>query len=68
MLTLDAVAARREFPHVVGTIDKAEVFADFAVLFMGKRAYGVICRGEFVGCCPSRKLAIAAGQRRAYGG
>jgi len=62
---LDGSAARAMFPKVVGTIAGAELHSGYAILDMGPGAFAIMCRGEFVGCCPTYSLAKRAGVRAA---
>jgi hypothetical protein len=62
---LNAADARAMFPTVVGQIAGAELHSGFAILDMGPHAFGVMCRGEFVGCCPTYGHAKRAGERAA---
>lgn len=57
--------ARGMFTNVVGTIERAELHSGFAILFMGANAFGVMVRGQMVGCCPTYSHAKRAGERRA---
>jgi len=66
-IQLNAADARKLFPRVVGTINGAHLHSGYAVLDMGPGAYGVMVRGEFVGCCPDYRHAMDAGARRANG-
>lgn len=65
IINLDAAAARAMFPDVVGTILGAELHSGFAILDMGRRAFGVMVGGKFVACCPTYRHAKRAGEREA---
>jgi hypothetical protein len=60
---LTAAEARAMFPAVVGTINGATLYSGFAVLDMGPKSFGVMVRGEFRACCPTKYHARRAGVR-----
>lgn len=59
---LDTVQARAAFPNIKGLdhVVSAERFGDhLAIVNMGRGAHAVILNGNWEGCCPSRKFAMA---------
>lgn len=62
---IDATAARELYPNVKGPIFGADLWSGFAILDMGKGAYGVMVAGEFVACCPDYTSAKIYGETTA---
>ena len=59
---LTATEAREAFPNIKGLdqIVSAERFGDhLAIVNMGRGAHAVMLNGNWEGCCPSRKFAMA---------
>lgn len=53
--------AHEKFPKVVGEIRTAWITSDGdAILEHGLAAYGVVCGGEYVACCPTFRHAERA--------
>jgi len=63
VISLNATDARAMFPSVVGTINGATLYSGFAILDMGPKSFGVMVRGEFRACCPTKAHAKRAGEK-----
>lgn len=65
MKYIEAIDARKLFPHVKGDIYGAVLFSGFAVLDMGVGAIAAMVAGKMVACCPTFDHAVTAGRKEA---